>query len=92
MLRATDQRAAVVCIDGGMHSVRTKGNVSPVEQEFYSFRQAGERIGKSAEAVRKYVDRGLLLAKKQGKLRFISKAELDRFAGGIPLAQVRCRA
>jgi hypothetical protein len=54
-----------------------------VEQRYFDYVQAGKYIGKSAEAVRKYVSYGWLKAHKQGrKLRWISKAELDRFMAG----------
>lgn len=51
-----------------------------VEQEYYSIKQGGQYIGKSYEAMRGYMHRGQIKFKKVGKLRFISKKELDRFA------------
>jgi len=52
------------------------------EQQYFSYEQAGLYIGKSAEAIRAYVARGLLRVKTiGGNLRFISKNDLDRFAG-----------
>jgi hypothetical protein len=94
MIGTTSDWTAVVSIDGSRLARPTgpKKKAPSIEQEFYSFKQAGERIGKSAEAVRKYVDRGLLVARKQGKLRFISRAELDRFAGGLAPVQLKRRA
>jgi hypothetical protein len=59
------------------------GNVG---QQYFDFAQAGKYLGKSAEAIRGYVNRGMLLASKRGgKLRFIKRAELDRFASGADL-------
>ena len=52
-----------------------------VEQQYFDFEQAGQYIGKSKQAIRGYVFRGMLRAKKVGaKLRFISRADLDKFA------------
>jgi hypothetical protein len=51
-----------------------------VQQQYFDYEQAGQYIGKTAEAIRKYVSYGWLKAHKRGrKLRWISKAELDRF-------------
>ena len=54
-----------------------------VEQQYFDYEQAGKYIGKSAEAIRKYVSYGWLRAHKRGrKLRWISKTELDKFMLG----------
>jgi hypothetical protein len=54
-----------------------------VEQQYFDYDQAGQYIGKTAEAIRKYVSYGWLKAHKRGrKLRWVSKAELDRFMAG----------
>jgi len=54
-----------------------------VEQEYYDYVQAGEYMGKTAEAIRGYVNRGMLRSTKRGgKLRFIRRAELERFCSG----------
>jgi hypothetical protein len=53
-----------------------------LSQQTFSLRQAGELMGKSAEAVRKYIQRGKLkIAKRDGKLIFVSRAEIERFTG-----------
>jgi hypothetical protein len=53
-----------------------------IEQEYFNYVQAGEFMGKTAEAIRGYVNRGLLRSTKRGKLRFITKAELVKFCSG----------
>ena len=54
-----------------------------VEQEYFDYVDAGAFMGKTAEAIRGYVNRGMLrMTKRGGKLRFISRAELDRFCSG----------
>ena len=55
-----------------------------VEQEYFDYGQAGQFIGKTAEAIRGYVNRGMLRVTKRGrKLRFISRTELVRFCSGL---------
>lgn len=69
----------ISCIEKG---ARQKGPA--VEQEYFDYAQAGAFIGKSAEAIRGYVNRGMLRATRRGgKLRFISRSELARFCGGL---------
>lgn len=73
--------ATVVEISG---ADRPKKKGPAVEQEYFDYGQAGRLIGKTAEAIRGYVNRGMLRATKRGgKLRFISRAELERFCSGL---------
>lgn len=52
----------------------------PVRQEYFDYEQAGQYIGKSAEAIRKYVQLRLIKVIKRGpKLRWIARTELDEF-------------
>ena len=63
---------------------RPKKKEPAVEQEYFDYGQAGQFIGKTAEAIRGYVNRGMLRVTKRGrKLRFISRAELERFCSGL---------
>jgi hypothetical protein len=59
-------------------------NKTVVEQQYFDYVQAGQYMGKSDEAIRGLVNRGMLKSTKRGgKLRFISRAELVRFCGGL---------
>ena len=63
---------------------RTEKRGLAVEQEYFDYGQAGQFIGKTAEAIRGYVNRGMLRVTKRGrKLRFISRTELVRFCSGL---------
>jgi hypothetical protein len=53
------------------------------EQQWFDYASAGAYIGKTKGAVRKYVSNGWIkTSRRGGKLRFISRAELDRFCAG----------
>ena len=63
---------------------RPKKKGLAVEQEYFNYGQAGQFIGKTAEAIRGYVNRGMLRSTRRGgKLRFISRTELERFCSGL---------
>ncbi len=63
-----------------------KIKTEPIEQQYFDYEQAGRYIGKTAEAIRKYVSYGWIRAHKRGrKLRWIAKTELDKFMTGSNL-------
>ena len=68
-----------------MDDANRPGKKGPaVEQEYFDYEDAGAFMGKTAEAIRGYVNRGMLrVTKRGGKLRFISRTELVRFCSGL---------